>query len=232
MSSTWSDTAMLATPLFILWLDTYVLPEDDEERNEVLNWDPETVLLELEEDHHVKVPQANLDKILAAREVFTSDRFFKDLRDFVDLCNVLSGDTFDPTSLDPADAVECAWGITEAMLLNPPDDDENPFADEIVGYVGMVCREEGILSPPDVLRIGDLKDRTAEILSAWADDAETVAEVKRVAAARTADLTQTVRERLTLLVRQIEALPLVHGDASRLVEKMVRAVPAASRAAE
>jgi hypothetical protein len=45
--------------------------------------------------------------------------------------------------------------MTEALLIQPPDDDdENPFSEDIVAYIGQVLNQEGIISPPDILKGG------------------------------------------------------------------------------
>lgn len=226
----WSDTTYLATPLFVLWLDQYVVGEEEDEQQEVMRWDPETILLELQDDFKVTVPQPVLDKIFTAREIFTSDRFFSVTADFIDFCNVLSGTgTFDPTVWDPADAAECAWGITEALLLDPPDDGaEVIFSDEIVGYVAQVVEAEGIVRPPDVLQIGNLDDRSGKVREAWSDDPTMFGAIWDKDSAKTDDINRMIRERLRLLVEQLEGLPLMHGETDKIVQKLLRVVPRAA----
>lgn len=225
----WQNPEMLATPLLVLWLDAYVVGEDKAGQAEVLAWDPETVRLEIEDDFKVSVPQPVLDKLFAAREIVTTDRFFTSLPDFVAFCNVLSGATFDPTEFDPADAAECAWGITEALLLDPPDDaTREVFAPDIVAYVGHAVAEEGILDPPDVLRLAGPPGRAARAAAAWADDPALAAEIVARDAAKGAAITRGVRDRLRLLTRQLEALSLARGDTAEIVEKLLRVVPRAA----
>lgn len=224
----WTDTDMLATPLFVLWLDNYVVGEEPEEQKRVMEWDPETIRLEIEDDFQVKVPQPVLDKIYTAREIVTTDRFFRVLADFIDFCNILSGTaTFDPTVFDPADASECAWGITEALILSPPEEDEmdNLFSEEIVAYVAHVIDDEGMIRPPDVLRIGNLKDRVEKISGAWSDDPEMYNAIWDRDIAKTDDINRMIRERLRLLVNQLEGLPLVRGKTDNVVEKLLRVIP-------
>lgn len=226
----WTDPQMLATPLFVLWLDEYVVGEDEDEQRRRLGWDPDTVRLEIEDDFRVTVPQPVLDKVYTAREIFTTDRFFRSLPDFIDFCNILSGTgTFDPTVFDPADAAECAWGITEALLLDPPADegDEPVFADEIVGYVAAVVDAEGFVRPPDVLQLGNLEDRARTVEAAWSDDPTMFNAIWDKDAAKGADITRMVRDRLGLLARQLAGLPLTRGETRQVVEKLTRVMPRA-----
>lgn len=228
----WQDTAMLATPLFVLWLDNYVVGEDEDEQKRVLQWDPETIRMEIEDDFKVQVPQPVLDKIFTAREIFTTDRFFTVTADFIDFCNILSGTaTFDPRVWDPADAAECAWGITEALLLDPPDDEnEAPFSDEIVGYVAGVVEAEGIIRPPDVLKIGNLEDRSVAVNGAWSDDPVMFGAIWKKDSEKTDDINRMIRSRLSLLVQQLSELPLMRGDTGKIVEKLLRVIPNAAPA--
>lgn len=223
-----TDPGQLATPLFVLWLDTYVVGEEPDEQKAVMAWDPQTVLAELNDDFGVEVPRPVLDKILAAREIVTSDRFFTRLPDFIELCNVLSGDVFDPTVFDPADAAECAWGITEALVLSPPDDaDQEPFAAEIAAYVAAVVDQEGLVDPPDVLRLGRTDPGPGTGAAAWSDDPVMFNAIWDRNRERSADVRRVVRDRLVLLVRQLEALPLARGDTTGVLEKLRRVVPSA-----
>ena len=102
--------------MLVLAVDTY--------GTECTKWTPQTIKAEIEDDFHLKLPQPNLERLLAAIQLLTTDDFYIALPDFITLCNVLSGGTFDPRHWDPADAVEIAWGVTEALLISPPESDE------------------------------------------------------------------------------------------------------------
>lgn len=142
----WKSRETFASVLLTLFLDKFGI--------EALDWDPATITLEIEEEFDVELPQLALDKLLVAIQILTTDKFFKSLPDFVTFCNVLGGDTYRPDMWDPADAEEVAWGITEALLISlPEDDDKEPFTDEVRGYVGAVLDSEGIINAPDILRI-------------------------------------------------------------------------------
>lgn len=138
-----ADPDSFATTLIAIVLKLY--------GTDALAWAPETIELELQDDLHVDVPTENMDKIVAAIALLTTDDFYGRLPRFVQLCNVLAGADFS-ADFDKADAAECAWGLTEASLLSPPDNDE-PFSAEIRNYLGAVLAEEGIEDPPDLLRL-------------------------------------------------------------------------------
>lgn len=217
----WTDPASLATTLFVLFVDTY--------GTEALAWDPLTVHHEIQDDFGVELPGPTLDRLMAAVAVVTTDRFRTSLPDFIHLCNVLGGDSYDPAEFDPADAVECAWGVTEGLLLDPPDDgDEEPFADDIVRYIGETCAAEGLLQPPDVLRVGlrdDARDLANRVQYEYSDDPTMFNAIWDMERSRTDDINRIIKERLTLLVRQLEALPLQNGDTKDVVQRMMANLP-------
>src|SRR4051812_29132260 len=111
------DPESYATTLLVLLVDRF--------GTEALSWAPETIRTEMASEYGVALPPACFDRLMAAVTVITTDYFYKSLTRFIDLCNVLSfGGTFDPSVFDPADPYECAWGISEALLLSPPEEDE------------------------------------------------------------------------------------------------------------
>ena len=178
-----------------------------------MDWDPSTIALEVEEEFDVDLPQLSLDKLMVAIQILTSDRFFKSLPDFVAFCNVLGGDTYRPDMWDPADAEEVAWGITEALLISPPDDhDPEPFTDEIRSYIGAVLDSEGIINAPDILRIALRAARVNPNISDFSDDPTMFNAVYDLEAGKTEDINQTIRLKTDLLVKQLTALELQNGN--------------------
>lgn len=220
-----ADPAALATPLFVLLVDTYgyePLGQDPDDKDETWDpWDPETLHLEISDDFKIQLPSINLDKLVMAIMVVTTDRFFHSLEDFIHVCNVFSGSAFDPRFFDPADAAECAWGITEAALLSPPGQKEE-FTQEIRAYIGKAVSEEGILNPPDILRLGLPDPDRSE--TSFFDNPELHQQIWQNQSKRTDDLRQMIKSRLQLLVRQISSLPVSQGDTSQLVARIVGTV--------
>jgi hypothetical protein len=204
-----------------LFHDEYCDPKDPPEEN-CYTWHPGTILLEIRDDFGVELPPGNFARLMAGIHLVTSDAFYKSAPTFVEICNVLSGGIYDPATWDPADALECAWGITEAMLLAPPeDDDEEPFSREIRAYIGAALDEEGILNPPDVLRIairGSEHELANQVITQF-DDA-TRGTIAQTEAAKVAEINDHIRTNLRMLVGQLGALHLAHGDAGALAGRL------------
>jgi hypothetical protein len=202
-----------ASVLLTLFLDRFGM--------EALEWDPATITLELEEEFDIKLPQLTLDKLLVAIQILTTDSFFKSAPDFIDFCNVLSGATYRPDMWDPADAEEVAWGLTEALLISPPDEgDQEPFTDEIRAYIGSVLDSEGLINPPDILRIALRQVRVSPAIEDFSDDPEMFASIYEVERGKTEDINQTIVTKTQLLAAQLAALDLKNGSAKNVAQML------------
>ena len=205
-----------ATTMVTLLVDTY--------GTECFAWSPETLEMEVNEDFDIKIPRPNFDRLLAGINLITSDDFYRSLPDFINYCNILSGDSYDPRHWDPADATEIAWGITEGLLLQPPeDDDEEPFAPDIVAYIGAVLDQEVIITPPDVLRIAVRDNDPASFVAGeFSDDPLMFNAIYDFEASKTEEINQAVRVGLTNLASQLDALQLRSGSARGVVQQMLQ----------
>ncbi len=119
-----------------------------------IDWHPDTLRLEVRDTFQTRLSNDNLDKYYAAVTIISTNRFYRFVPDFVYLCNVLSEGSSDARIWDIADPEEILWGVTEAMLLDPPESDvsiEELFHPEIRAYVGEILKQYGILAPPRLL---------------------------------------------------------------------------------
>lgn len=209
----WTSRETFASVLLTMFIDRF--------GSEALTWDPTTISMEIEEEFNVDLPQLSLDKLMVAIHILTTDRFYKSLPDFIAFCNTLSGDTYRPDMWDPADAEEVAWGVTEALLIYPPeDDDQEPFTDEIRSYIGAVLDAEGLVNPPDILRIALRQARVSPNVGDFSDDPMMFNAVYDLEEGKRQDIEQTVRLRTKLLVAQLRALHLKNGSAEQIAKML------------
>jgi hypothetical protein len=208
---TLQDPETYATTLLAIVIDRY--------GTDALTWSPETLRLQLGEDFGAIMPRVNCDRLMAGIVILTTDYFYKNLPRFIQLCNALSGDGCDPGMFDPADSIECAWGMTEAMLLSPPDEDE-PFCDEIRQYITAVLKDEGYVVPPDVLRIAIDGDFSRQIDTTFSDDPVMFSAIYKTQAAKSGEVAETLRDNLIALIQQLNALPLVNGQTKELLQRL------------
>lgn len=213
MQTAWTSRETFGSVLLTLFLDRFGM--------EALEWDPSTMALEIEEEFNVKLSQGSLDKLIVCIQILTTDRFFKNLPDFISFCNVLGDDTYRPDMWDPADAEEIAWGVTEALMIEPPDEnDPDPFTDEIRGYIGAVLDSEGIINPPDILRIALRDNKVSKNITDFSDDPEMFNAVYDLEAGKTEDINNTLRMKTKLLAEQMAALHLKNGSTQHVVEML------------
>lgn len=212
----WTSRETFASVLLTMFLDRF--------GTEALTWDPTTITLEVEEEFDVDLPQLSFDKLMTAIKIMTTDRFYRSLPDFVAFCNVLGGDTYDPATFDPADAEEVAWGITEALLIYPPEDNQSePFTDEIRAYIGAVLDSEGLINPPDILRIALRQSRVAPSVQDFSDDPAMFNAVYDFEEGKKQDINQSIRLKTKLLAAQLKALSLQNGAAESVVKMLEQA---------
>lgn len=221
----WVDPEMYATSLFLMFCDKYRIPRKPEE-DDPLGWDPHTILLHIEEDFDVAMPAANFDRLMTAIAIVTTDAFHKLVPDFINFCEILAGSTFDPRVWQPPGAAEIAWGITEALILSPPDEGEaEPFSPDIAAFIGQALDAEGIENPPDVLQIATGRAQTMP--DAYTDDPETFTAINEVQRRKSEDISTMLRDNLLRLMQQIDSLPLANSDPKNSVRKLFGALPAA-----
>lgn len=210
------DRNTFTTTLIVLLVDAY--------GTECFDWAPETIRLELRNDFGVEIPPYILDRIMAGISILTTNSFYISLPDFIELCNILSGNPNTFGEFDPADVSELAWGITETLLLSPPpEDDENPFSAEIVGYIQHMLKEEGIINPPDILKLGTNKteELAKRIQYDFSDDPDLFASIWQFEAAKTDEINALIRDRLVALFSQLKALQLKNGNTQEVVKQMI-----------
>lgn len=213
MQEAWTSRETFASVLLTMFIDRFGL--------EALTWDPTTISLEIEEDFDVDLPQLALDKLMVAIQLLTTNRFYKSLPDFISFCNVLSGDPYRPDMWDPADAEEVAWGVTEALLIEPPEDqDAEPFTDEIRAYIGAVLDSEGLVNPPDILRIALRQARVSPSIGDFSDDPMMFNAVYDLEEGKRQDIEQSIRLKTKLLVAQLRALNLKNGSAEQVAQML------------
>ncbi len=138
------------------------------------------------------------------------------------ICNVLSGAEL-TEAFDKADVAECAWGITEAMLLSPPESQQGAFNAEILSYLGNLLDEEGIRTPPAVLKIA-MRDTDWSNMDEYEDtpttDPDLFAASYQAREERTQSVEQALTENMTHLFSQLASIPGFAGDVRQLIEDL------------
>ena len=204
-----------ATVLLLIVMDTY--------GQEALEWSPATIRMQLEDDFSVPLPDGNLDKIMAAITIVTTNYFYQDPVRFVELCNILSGDDAEHDEFDPADVSEILWGISESFLLWPPEKEDDAydtkFSAEIIEYIRQTLTEEGFLKAPDILGVSGL-DETSFVRDTWSDDPEMYQAIYELHQHKMQDMKFFLHSNFRDLHQQLKVLPMAEGNKEALMKRI------------
>ena len=107
--------------------------------DEVYDWDPLTVFLELKADFNVEISSEGLDRFSALQVAMTTNAFFNRLDAFMSISNTLADGAPYFIAFDPVTVEEAAWAITELALNR----DILPLSYTIKQYLYAVLEQDG-----------------------------------------------------------------------------------------
>lgn len=155
---------------------------------EVLERDPEALIMDLQDTLDMRLPRLTVSRILASIAAYTTDAVYTELDAFISFCNLANMQVMPVTDVfDPADAYEIAWARVELTIIDPVQEEkllprDNPFMDkqtravvaeptfseEILRYCGAAIKQEGVSKPifsiPDAIMPASDTDLIDEIL--------------------------------------------------------------------
>lgn len=179
-----------------------------------LGWDPMALRDDVGAKLGARIPQENMDKLMALILAMTSDLFYHDVDAFIHICNALAGEGSDFRMFDPAEIDEVAWAVTEVLLNDPPEDKTAPpFDDGVIEYIKQQATVEGFIRMPSVLQfvpppeaaeqnLADVAAMGEEMFgAAWDAGQDKAKEVEA-----------EVSSRMEQLFQQIQQLPLNRAD--------------------
>lgn len=199
---------------------TLVIAVIDDYGVEALNWEPETLAMELEA-RHGDFPSVVFDRLCAAVNILTSNSFFTSLPAFNTICSTLAFqvpvvDQFIPSSLE-----EVVWGLTEArLLLGSEEEPDTHFSRSIRIYVGKLLEDEGILNPPEILNFAQMTQLGDPELQVMADmpDLTAAFEANQTETRKTLD--GYMLQRAVEMLTQISELNLENSDLKTFRERI------------
>lgn len=108
--------------------------------DEVYDWDPQTILLEVRDDYGIDMAPEAIDRWSAMQLVLTTDLFFTRVDAFLPICKALA--TGDPMfgMIVPVSAYEVARSVVE-VALNRPMIRFNPF---VVAAIRGMIEDDGL----------------------------------------------------------------------------------------
>jgi hypothetical protein len=209
-----SDEAVFATSLLTIALDQY--------GTDCLEWDPETLVLELATDFTTILPPKNKDKLNAVITAITTDQFYRDPIIFGHICEALNDDPVNFSFIPQPQPEEMAWAITEITLLEGQNLQD--FSTDVRRYIGVILGIFGVLRPPDVLKIADFEPGIKANADANISNDPTMYSAffnKNQADAE--DIVNYIKTRAAHLIRELNSLPLENRDPESWHKFMLRA---------
>ncbi len=218
-----TDEQTSGSVLLLLLTDLFSIKP--EMLQDFMSWDPQTIKMEIKDTFGIDMPEANFNKFMAARELVTSNAFWKSLPDFIDLCNALDDGSFDPRVFDIAAVGEIAWAITESVLLWPPDKSSSEeFAPDILAYIREVAAAEGLTRIPSILKFAIPEDDKIwdQITAQFSDDPVMFNSIYQLSIAKTELMDNMILERLDYMIQQMKSITDVFSEESIKLVQTVR----------
>lgn len=138
---------------------------------EFLEWEPETIDIEIQKTFGFDPDTQLMDRLNAAIGLLTSNSFFLDPNAFMNTCNALNFGVVLSESWVPADLDDVLWGVTEAQLLLGDDYKADEYSHNVRRYVGVLLQEEGIGKIPRVLSFAEQDDAVEDTYDSFDGDA-------------------------------------------------------------
>jgi len=183
---------------------------------EWMNWEPETVEMELRTLGGQVPDDFLMDKAMAVSVLLSTNLFHVSFETWNNLVQIFNFDRSKSDLFVPASIEDVLWGCTEARILEGPDEfDSEGFSHDIAVYVGTLLSQHGMTRPPSVLNFAEYDeaelDRRDLSLAAdefifkayWDSHRGIIEEAER-------DTIDKTKE----LLEQIRNLPLKNGDVS------------------
>lgn len=205
MHNIFQDPDTFASIVILYLVDQYTV--------DVLDWDLETIAMEVKDDFGTEINPAVLDKIAVGQLLLNTNMFHQSLPDFINFCNVMNNESGLKEAWSPADSYEMAWAVAEEKLLV---NEEDEFNSEILAYMTTVLRDEGVVTPPDSLSFIPAEELAGPLINEVSYDPTIFQASFEEGEATSTAVQDYVSKQLLKWQGQLEDLKLSHGDISTL----------------
>lgn len=201
-----------------LLLDWYMDREEDL-KGVQWDWSPETLEYEISREFEVKMNPRIMGRILAGRDIRTSNSFYRRPWFFIHDCLGLWSGQFEPNRyINIDDPAVIAWGLVESLMLNEPDSPDEVFSPEVRGFVSKVLSDAGLIATPKAIS-SVMPGVYTPSWDGFSDQDPSMFEMETGAKQADVDsIDEEVAERFQAVVKQIQSLPLRHGDTKGMAQ--------------
>lgn len=171
---------------------------------DLLNWDGQTIQLEVKDDFDLEMPRRVYDRLQALMMAMTSNQVFQDVPVFDEAVSALAGKGLGYEQ-DAPPVEDVAWAVTEILLNDPAPvgrPPNHPWAPDIRKYVRAVLDDEGMPIAPKTLDFAGGRQVPVE----EEGDPQYYAGVYGVQAERAAEIDTWVEERVGMLLNQLASV--------------------------
>jgi hypothetical protein len=119
--------------------------------SEALNWDAQTIQLQVKEDFNVDMPRRVFDQLMGQIAAITSTAVYNDVIAFDAYASAVNrlSIRFDHDTPDPGDI---AWAVAELAQVDPEPVGVKGWSPDIIAYIRVVLDDAGLPIPPKVLK--------------------------------------------------------------------------------
>ena len=114
IQAAFNDPGLFCTSALALVVDNFGV--------EALQWEPEAIEMEIEDRFDIKVNRLLSDKLHAAISFLSSDLYHKSVEAFLAINAAFNFRYVQDTIMNNCDAEAIMWGVTEARMLEGPED--------------------------------------------------------------------------------------------------------------
>ena len=115
---------------------------------ESLEWSPEILRAELEDDYDIKLSDLQSDKLQAAATILTTDAFEQEPWVFTTCCHLLCSVPYEFSDFSPIEPEYIAMALAEVYLIR--DGDLEEFGDEVRAFAGKAFHDYGMMCAPAI----------------------------------------------------------------------------------
>jgi hypothetical protein len=112
---------------------------------EAMDWEPELVRKEIEEDYRIEMSSLTADKLQAGIQILKFESFESRWKVFETCCHLICNIDDSLDSVHPLEVEEIIAGIAEASLIR---DEKLDYSSEILAYVGKIFADYGFSHSP------------------------------------------------------------------------------------
>lgn len=115
-----------------------------------LEWEPETLWVEIDREFGAQCSDTVKSKILALRVFKLTDKFFEDVHVFENTCLAVNDLPYDIDLLEPVAVEELEYALRVLLPIK-----KRSFGREVQGYVQACCRRDGLIKYPPMLAFAE-----------------------------------------------------------------------------